>query len=157
VTNVEIAELVVQEVPERSYVVARERVTADGLSAIPRLIEQTATWVMAHGGACGAPATLCGPPEQDGTMELAVGWPTVSAEEPPPPLERLVRHGCRAVVYRHAGPYSGLPEVYAALVAAIADDGLRPAGSPWEVYETRPEDEPDPAHWLTEIVWPVEA
>ena len=88
-TSIEIDELVVQEVPERSYVVVRERVAPDGLSAIPRLIDQVGEWVTNHGGACGAPAACYGQPEADGAMELAVGWPTVSAEEPQPPLERL--------------------------------------------------------------------
>ncbi len=55
----------------------------------------------------------------------------------------------------HAGPYETLHEAYAALETWIEQNGLRPAGPPWEDYITDPAEHPDPKDWRTEVCWPV--
>lgn len=55
----------------------------------------------------------------------------------------------------HAGPYETLTEAYAALERWIEQNGLRPAGAPWEDYITDPAEFPDPKDWKTEVCWPV--
>ncbi len=55
----------------------------------------------------------------------------------------------------HAGPYETLTEAYAALERWMDQNGLRPAGSPWEDYITDPAQFPDPKDWKTEVCWPV--
>ncbi len=55
----------------------------------------------------------------------------------------------------HAGPYDKLTEAHAAIQVWIEEQGLKPAGAPWESYVTDPADYPDPADWKTEIFWPI--
>lgn len=55
----------------------------------------------------------------------------------------------------HAGPYETLTEAYAALERWMEQNGLRPAGSPWEDYITDPTEFPDPKDWKTEVCWPI--
>ena len=66
--------------------------------------------------------------------------------------------GGPAAVTIHHGHYDALVTTYDALAAWIASE--RPGGSvagdgPWEVYVTDPGSVPDPADWLTEVVWPL--
>jgi AraC family transcriptional regulator len=63
--------------------------------------------------------------------------------------------GGPAAVTMHVGPYDTLTEAYAALEQWIADQGLAPAGAPWECYRTDPGEVPDPKDWKTEVFWPV--
>jgi hypothetical protein len=39
--------------------------------------------------------------------------------------------------------------------AWIEEQNRAPAGAPWEVYWTGPEEVPEPDQWKTEVVWPV--
>jgi AraC family transcriptional regulator len=55
----------------------------------------------------------------------------------------------------HAGPYETLTAAYAALERWMEQNGLRPAGPPWEDYITDPAEFPDPKDWKTEVCWPV--
>lgn len=55
----------------------------------------------------------------------------------------------------HRGPYETLHEAYAALEAWVKEQGLSPAGPPWEVYITDPTQVEDPSEWETEVNWPV--
>jgi AraC family transcriptional regulator len=66
--------------------------------------------------------------------------------------------GGSAAVTVHHGHYDSLVTTYDALAAWIASEA--PGGSvagdgPWEVYLTDPGSVPDPADWLTEVVWPL--
>jgi effector-binding domain-containing protein len=63
--------------------------------------------------------------------------------------------GGQAATTWHVGPYDTLPTAHHALEAWIKDAGREPAGGPWEVYWTDPGEEPDPAKWRTEVVWPI--
>lgn len=63
--------------------------------------------------------------------------------------------GGEAAVGMHIGPYDTLHETYAALQAWIAAQGRAPAADMWEVYLTDPEQESDPAKWLTEVYMPL--
>lgn len=60
-----------------------------------------------------------------------------------------------AAVAWHVGPYDTLGEAYERLQAYLAEQGLEPAGAPWEEYWTDPGLEPDPARWRTRVLWPV--
>ena len=55
----------------------------------------------------------------------------------------------------HAGPYETLGQTHNAVQAWIREQGLAPAGVPWEVYVTDPMATPDTADWRTEVYWPV--
>ena len=55
----------------------------------------------------------------------------------------------------HPGPYDTLSATYDALAAWIVEQGRVAGAGPWEVYLTDPQRVPDPADWLTEVVWPL--
>ena len=62
--------------------------------------------------------------------------------------------GGPAAVAVHAGPYEGLVNTYNAIEAWMKDTGRTATGGPWEIYLTDPTSEPNPARWLTQIIWP---
>lgn len=56
----------------------------------------------------------------------------------------------------YIGPYGeGMAAAYNAIEQWMAENQRTPAGAPWEVYWTDPEEEPDPEKYRTEIVWPL--
>jgi effector-binding domain-containing protein len=55
----------------------------------------------------------------------------------------------------HAGPYETLSDTYQAIETWLASTGKVPSGPPWEIYLTDPSTEPDPAKWLTEVIFPL--
>ncbi|MCA9689756.1 MAG: helix-turn-helix domain-containing protein [Myxococcales bacterium] len=63
--------------------------------------------------------------------------------------------GGEAAVTVHKGPYEQLREAHAAVDRWLSERGLEPAGPMWESYLTDPGQVPNPADWLTEVVWPV--
>jgi DNA-binding transcriptional MerR regulator len=152
-----IPRLSVEEVPERTYVILRDRVPMEELTqVIPRLIGDTHDWVFENSDSVGAPMALVGPPDDEGVVDLEVGWPVAAQLDAPAPFETATYERARAIVHRHVGPYERLHETYAGLEQAIEAAALRPTGPARESYETNPEEEPDPQKWVTEIVWPVE-
>ncbi len=52
-------------------------------------------------------------------------------------------------------PYENLPQTWSALTEWMGSQGLRPTGSPWEVYVTDPGAEPDQSKWRTDIFFPL--
>jgi len=152
-----ISKLAVRDVPEQSFVVLRDRVPMERLGeVIPRLIGETHAWLAEHAGFSGAPMAAVSFPDEDGVVDLEVGWPVAAPLEPAAPIELVTYEATRAVVHVHVGPFDDLPETYAALARAIEAAGLRAKGPARESYETNPEQEPDPRKWVTRIVWPVE-
>src|SRR5262249_14759229 len=69
--------LEVKEVPDRRVLLARGRADADGLKElIPRLIDETHARLLEAGGTpADPPLCVCPMPDEDGTSEVAVGWP----------------------------------------------------------------------------------
>jgi effector-binding domain-containing protein len=63
--------------------------------------------------------------------------------------------GGRAVRTVHLGSYENLRETWSALQEWLAAESLQPAGAPWEVYVTDPNEVPSPADNVTEIYWPI--
>lgn len=62
----------------------------------------------------------------------------------------------RAATLWHVGPYEKLGEAHWALRRWVEENGLTPAGGPWEVYVTDPGAEPDPQQWRTQLFQPIE-
>jgi effector-binding domain-containing protein len=149
-------DVTVENVPAQTYVVLPGRVPLEDLmQVIPARIEETGGWVFANGGPTGSPMARVGMPEDDGAVEVEVGWPVAGAADPPAPLELVTYPATRAVVHQHVGPYEGLMETYRELSAAIAAAGLTPSGPARESYDTNPQEQPDPQQWVTSIVWPI--
>jgi len=55
----------------------------------------------------------------------------------------------------HRGHYRDLGRSYRALASFMEQEGFTGSGAPREIYETSPEEVPDPADWLTEIQLPI--
>lgn len=55
----------------------------------------------------------------------------------------------------HMGEYSTTYFSWGVLEEYIKENKLEMSGSPYEVYVTDPETEPDPTKWVTELYWPI--
>ena len=55
----------------------------------------------------------------------------------------------------YTGPYSGLPDAWGEFVSWVHAHDLHPAEDLWEVYTVGPRDNPDAAHWQTELNLPL--
>jgi len=144
--------LEVKDVPDRKVLLARERTDAEHAGeVIPRLIMETHTRLQQGGaGFAGPPVCVCPFPGEDGTAELAVGWPV---DIDLPGAETLP--GGRALVFEHKGPYEELGRSYRLMSEVMERQGLKPAGDPVEVYWSDPEQVADPNDYVTVIEWPI--
>ena len=106
-------DVTVQEVPAQTYVIlAGAAALEDLMQVIPARIEETGGWVFANGGPAGSPMARVGMPDDDGAVEVEVGWPVAAGADPPAPLELITYEATRAVVHEHVGPYEGLMQTY---------------------------------------------
>src|SRR5262245_15605237 len=144
--------LEVKDIPDRQVLLARERADVDSMKeVIPRLIKETHARLQEGGGRfAGPPVCVCPFPDEDGTAEIAVGWPV---DQDLPDVETLP--GGRALVLEHKGPYDELGRSYRLLSEAMEEHGFVPAGAPVEVYVSNPEEVADPRDYVTIIEWPV--
>ena len=90
----------------------------------------------------------------DGRFEVEAGFPATTPTSGEGDVEPSELPAGTAAVLTYTGPYDAMEPAYAEVVAWIRDHGGEPAGDPWEVYLTDPEEHPDPATWRTEIVMP---
>jgi effector-binding domain-containing protein len=89
------------------------------------------------------------------TVDLEAGLPVGAPIEPDGEVKPSELPGGPAALAVHAGPYEGLGATYEALEAWLASTGHTAGGPPWEIYLTDPSTEPDPARWLTEVIYPL--
>jgi AraC family transcriptional regulator len=85
-------------------------------------------------------------------MEIAVS--VAGPAEGEGRIEAKELRGGRAAVAMHQGPYETIGQVHEALDAFVHERGGH-GETPREVYHVRPEDDPDPASWRTEVVYPL--
>jgi len=143
-----------QDVPEL-VLAAIHRPARLGELPIPELIGRTASWAFANDRVPGAPVAVC-PCDDDGMVDLRVGWPVSGTVEPPVPIELVVCPAGRAVVHTYVGDFTGLCDAWRHLWESLEADGIRPRGEPREHYETSPEEVDDPSEHVTRLVWPLE-
>jgi effector-binding domain-containing protein len=105
--------------------------------------------------AAGPPFAISPAPDEEETVAARAALPVVGDVVPRGRV--MLRHESRfrALVALQRGPYEKLPEVHRALWNAIHDQGVEPAGEPREIYLSDPAEVGDPAHYLTEVVWPI--
>jgi len=144
----------VQDVPEL-VLAAIHRPARLGELPIPELIGETGRWAFAHDSIPGAPVAIC-PADDDGTVDLRVGWPVRGTVEPPAPIDLVVCPAGRAVVHTYVGGFMGLCDEWRLLWESLQSDGIHPRGEPREHYETSPEEVDDPSEHVTRLVWPLE-
>lgn len=132
----------------------RDRV-ADGLAEV---LPAAFGHAMANGLAMTGPPFVRYVEQSPAFVTVEAGVPL--AEPAPTPdastdLEVGELPGGIAAVTVHRGPYETLAEAHLALDRWMADNGLEAGGAPWEVYLTDPAEVPDPAEWMTQVVWPL--
>ncbi len=89
------------------------------------------------------------------TVAVEAGFPVSASVASTGRAHPLVLPGGRAVRVTHVGSYETMKQTYSALEAWMSERGLRPAVEMWECYLSDPGEEPDPADWRTDIVWPI--
>ncbi len=144
----------VQDVPEL-VLAAIHRPARLGELPIPELIGETGKWAYAHDRVPGAPVAIC-PADDEGMVDLRVGWPVRGTVDPPAPFELFVCPAGRAVVHIYVGDFTGLCDEWRLLWESLRADGILPGGEPREHYETSPEEVNDPSEHVTRLVWPLE-
>ena len=98
--------------------------------------------------------------ENAGTAIYSAGYFTPS--EVITPAESSVLNGYmpnqRTLKTTLKGDYKNLQEAWDSAFKYIEDNGLKPAGDAqsFEVYVTGPDDEPNPANWITNLYIPIE-
>ncbi|MGA4508494.1 GyrI-like domain-containing protein [Propionibacteriaceae bacterium G1746] len=89
------------------------------------------------------------------TVDLEVGFITdgqITAEDDVVPSELPAGDVVRAV---HVGGYEGLGESWRELYAWVVEQGRQVGPMMWEVYETEPGPDVDPATMRTVLYWPL--
>jgi DNA-binding transcriptional MerR regulator len=132
------------------------------LEKLPKQIGETLGELFAALGSAGiAPA---GPPftryledpQTGDPFRVEVGVPVTSTDGLGGRLQVSELPGGRQVVVEHHGGYDRLGESWAAFYSWIGEQELPLTGAPYEAYLTSPEEIPDPADYVTEIVFYLE-
>lgn len=102
---------------------------------------------------------MSGPPYaryvfRDHEMEVEAGFPVANPIAGDGQIEPSGLPAGPVVVTTHYGPYEALEEAYKAIMTWMERQGLKPAGAHWEIYFSDPAEEPDSAHWRTDVVAP---
>jgi len=126
--------------------------------------QEVSAWLAQRGAApAGAPIIRYITTDMSQKLEIEVGFPTST---PLPGDERIssdVFPAGRYAVLSHFGPYDGLVQATASLLAwadqhgvtwqTSHPDGIEHWRARFESYPTDPDDQPDPAKWQTEIIF----
>lgn len=149
----------VRDLPGFHALVMRHRITRDEIAAaLAKSLPTVFGYAQRHGLAITGPPFARYPEVGMGSLVIEAGV-TVAAPPSTAPgdgIDVLAIPAGQAVVAVHRGPYEMLHESYQQIERWMRDQGLSPAGAPWETYLTDPGERPDPATWETEIAQPVQ-
>lgn len=151
VVKIEVRELPEQEYLGKSFTSPLGSVggaVQEGLASLYERIQMV-------GAVPAGPPFLIASQPLAGSMGIEVGVPCVAVPEPAPGQHRgkLAAGKGAAALYR--GPYDQIGGVYSTLFEWTAEQGLRPAGAPREVYLNGPDEVAGPAEYLTEVILPI--
>jgi DNA-binding transcriptional MerR regulator len=152
-------ELGVEDLEAVKVLVIRERVHQDEMpTVVPRDIAEVHAYLQELGlGFHGPPICVCPFPNEDGTLDAAIGWPVPKNVPGRGRIELETLPATRALVMKHEGPYTMLGNSYRLMGEVMEENGITPTGDPREIYVTDPEEVSDPNEYETLIVWPVGA
>ncbi len=157
----------VRTLPPATTIAVRLETTADQLSSVfdvelPRVGARVAEAGAAMAGPPFARYHHFGPDRVDVEVGIPIDAVPAGLETAASTPDRRIGvsslPGGTAAVAIHHGHYDSLVTTYDGLAAWIASekpDGMVAGDGPWEVYLTDPGQTPDPAAWLTEVVWPL--
>jgi effector-binding domain-containing protein len=149
---------------EQPYVAIASEVTMTTVGAIATVIPALMAWLEQAG------VTPAGPLffrytviDMDGKLKIEAGVPVASpVEASDPVIAGTLPGGCYAVAQHHGHP-DGLKDATAALLASVAELGMRfdvtdsDEGEVWggrlEWYLTDPNEQPDMTQWDTELAF----
>jgi len=92
-----------------------------------------------------------GPEEVEFEVGVPVGAPVAASA----PFIAGVRPETAVAKTLHVGPYDGMEAAYTAVMDWLGENGKLVTGAMWEVYESDPDQEPDPAKWRTWVYFPI--
>jgi DNA-binding transcriptional MerR regulator len=147
----------VKELAGQPALTMRSRTTPEDLDPV---ISESINGVAAYMGELGArragpPFTISSDPDAEGMIEVSIGWPTAEALPGRGRVESLLLPGGTVAWAVYRGSYTGLSGAYRALYEWIVEHGYEAVGDPREVYYTDPDEVPDPADYVTGIIWPI--
>lgn len=146
----------VEQQPRQSYVAVRTTVPMAEIGQhMGTLFEQLFGWLGMHNVTSVGPPWArylgVGPEE----VEFEVGVPVAGPVEASGPVIAGVRPATSVAKTLHVGPYDGIEAAYTAVMAWLKEQGKLVTGAMWEVYESDPEQEPDPEKWRTWVYFPI--
>ncbi|MCO5202082.1 MAG: GyrI-like domain-containing protein [Chloroflexi bacterium] len=146
----------VEQQPRQPYVAVRTTVRmADIGQHMGLLFGQLFGWLEANSvtpiGPPWARYLGVGPEE----VEFEVGVPVAALVEASSPIIAGIRPATTVAKTLYVGPYDGMEAAYSAVTEWLGENGKVVTGAMWEVYETDPEREPDPAKWRTWVHFPI--
>jgi DNA-binding transcriptional MerR regulator len=146
-----------KDLEEQPTLTVRSRVARSDLDrTISKSINAVADHLQALGQrSAGPPFTICPDADEQDMLDVEIGWPTRERIRGSGEVESRALPAGRAAWAIHRGPYEALPGAYRALYEWIDAQGLEAVGDPREIYYTDPDETPDPADYVTGIVWPV--
>jgi DNA-binding transcriptional MerR regulator len=155
--GVALEKVEVKDVAEQPILAMRSRTTAEGLDAeISRSINGVADYMNELGAKrAGPPFTISADPDAEGTFEVVIGWPTSEPLAGRAPVESLALPSGKVAWAVYRGSYAQLAAAYRAVYEWIEEHGHDVVGDPREIYYTDPDEVPDPADYVTGIVWPL--
>jgi effector-binding domain-containing protein len=146
-----------REIEPRPTAAIRTTTTVAGISeALGQIFPEVAASLGRQG------AQPSGPPFarylnfQEDAIDLEAGLPVPAAVTGEGRVAASELPGGRVAVTVHVGPYEAIGAAYEAVDAWIKEQGFQPAGAPWEVCTTDPNEVQDPAEWRTEVFHPVQ-
>lgn len=146
-----------RELSEQPALSIRTRTREDDLDrAIGRAINGVADYLRELGErSAGPPFNVRGDVDDEDVSELTIGWPTERDLPGREPIESRALPAGRAAWAVFRGPYEELPGAYRAVYEWIRANGHEPEGAPREIYYSDPDETPNPADYVTGIVWPL--
>ena len=149
-------EVTIEEVPERTTLAIRERMTMESISdSMGRIYMALMSYIGSRG------YEMTGPPYaryfcMDGdSFDVECGVPVKAPVEGAGDIVPSTLPGCKVAVVIHVGPYEGLKGTYDEFVPWLEENGHEVNVPMWEEYLTDPDVERDPEKWVTRIVWPI--
>ena len=90
----------------------------------------------------------------DDSLDVEAGMPVAEIVDHKDRVEPSALTGGPVAVTWHRGSYTQVAPAYEAIERWLARTGVEARDTPWEVYHSDPEPEPDASSWLTEVIQP---
>lgn len=152
-------EMAMTEVAASPYFFIRDQVPFDDVN--PAFFDERYGKIAAHLGADMASVTA--PPfaiyhewnEETKMADISVAMASSSKKPGNENIKKGDTYAGKVAMVSYMGPFEGTGDVHYFMHDKIIEAGYEMVGSPWEVYVTDPETEPDTSKWITQVYYPV--